>query len=235
MNKKISIILCTYNEVNHIEQCIKLVTKILENVEIIIVDDNSTDGTLLKLDKLKSEFNFKLFVRTKERGLASAQIKGFAEATGDFLGTIDVNSYEAILHFPNLANKLNEGFDIAVLSRYVEGGGDERIFMRKFASKAIYQVSKFFFQIPFKDYGSGIFLMKRDLLAYTKDILTSYAEWFIEFIYIIYKKKYKIIEVPYVQKKDDNLSKSKSSDNIFVFIYLAMIYFLRIIVTRIKH
>ena len=92
MNKKISIILCSYNEVNHIGECIRLISKTLENVEIIVVDDNSNDGTLEKLDKLKSIINFKLFVRKNERGLASAQKKGFGKATGDFIGTIDVNS-----------------------------------------------------------------------------------------------------------------------------------------------
>ena len=63
MEKKISIILCTYNEVNHIEQCISLITKTLKNVEIIIVDDNSNDGTISKLEKLISVYNFKLIVR----------------------------------------------------------------------------------------------------------------------------------------------------------------------------
>ena len=69
MDKKISIILCTYNEVNHIEKCISLVSETLKNVEIIVVDDNSNDGTLEKFEKLKSTFNFKLIVRKKERGL----------------------------------------------------------------------------------------------------------------------------------------------------------------------
>jgi len=57
MNKKISIILCSYNELHYIEECISLINKTLKNVEIIIVDDNSDDGTLEKLDKLKSIFN----------------------------------------------------------------------------------------------------------------------------------------------------------------------------------
>ena len=235
MNKKISIILCTYNEANHIGECIKLISKTLENVEIIVVDDNSNDGTLEKLDKLKSIFNFKLFVRKNERGLASAQKKGFSEATGDFVGTIDVNSYYAILHFVNLADKLNSGYDIAFLSRYVPGGRDERIFIRSFASKAICLISKFFLRIPYNDFVSGIFLMKRKLLVHTDTILTNYAEWFIEFIYIAYKKKYKIIEIPFVQKKDDVLSKSKSNPNIFTFFYLGSVYFLRILITLIRN
>ena len=235
MNKKISIILCTYNEVNHIEKCISLISKTLKNAEIIIVDDNSNDGTLEKLEKLKFSFNFKLFVRKNERGLATAQKKAFSESTGDFVGTIDVNSYDQILHFENLADKLNNGYDIAVLSRFVPGGGDERIFIRAFASRSIYLVSKFFLRIPFNDFGSGIFLMKRKLLDYAEKTLTLYAEWFIEFIYIIYKKNYKIIEIPYVQKKDDNLSESKSFGNIFTFLNLGSIYFLRILLTKIRN
>ena len=47
--------------------------------------------------------------------------------------------------------------------------------------------------------------------------------------------KGKIIEIPYVQKKDDNLSKSKSYSNIFTFFYLGSVYFLRIIITLIRN
>ena len=59
MSKKISIILCTYNEVNYIESAIQLIYETLDSVEIIIVDDNSKDGTLEKLDKLiQLNYNF---------------------------------------------------------------------------------------------------------------------------------------------------------------------------------
>ena len=235
MNKKISIILCSYNEVNHIGECIRLISKTLENVEIIIVDDNSNDGTLEKLDELKSIFNFKLFVRKNERGLASAQKKGFSKATGDFIGTIDVNSRDQILHFVNLAAKLEGGYDVAFLSRYISGAGDQRIFLRAFASKAINLTSRFLLRIPFHDFTSGIFLMKRELLYHLEIKISGYAEWFIEFVYVVHKKKYKIIEIPYVQKKDDNLSKSRSCPNIFIFFCLGSVYFLRILITLIRN
>ena len=235
MNKKISIILCSYNEVHYIEECISLINKTLKNVEIIIVDDNSDDGTLEKLDKLKSIFNFKLFVRKNERGLASAQKKGFSEATGDFMGTIDINSRDQILHFVNLAAKLDSGYDVAFLSRYISGGGDQRIFLRAFASIAINLASRFLLRIPFHDFTSGIFLMKRELFDHVEIKISGYAEWFIEFLYVVCKKKYKIIEIPYVQKKDDNLSKSRSCPNIFFFFFLGSVYFLRILITLIRN
>ena len=235
MNKKISIVLCTYNEVNYIEQTIRLISQTLENVEIIVVDDNSNDGTLEKLNTLKSIFNFKLIVRKNERGLASAHKRGFNESTGEYVGTIDVNSGDQILYFKDLAAKLNVGYDIAVLSRYILGGGDQRIFIRSFSSKAINTVARFFLRIPFNDFTSCIFLMKRKLLDYSEIIKTGYAEWFIEFIYIVYKKKYRLIEIPYIQKMDEKLSVSKSYPNILTFFYLGIIYFYRIILAIIRN
>ena len=235
MNKKISIVLCTYNEVNYIEQTIRLISQTLENVEIIVVDDNSNDGTLEKLNTLKSIFNFKLIVRKNERGLASAHKRGFNESTGEYVGTIDVNSRDQILYFKDLAAKLNVGYDIAVLSRYILGGGDQRIFIRSFSSKAINTVARFFLRIPFNDFTSCIFLMKKKLLDYSEIIKTGYAEWFIEFIYIIYKKKHRLIEIPYIQKMDEKLSVSKSYPNILTFFYLGIIYFYRIILAIIRN
>ena len=235
MNKKISIVLCTYNEVNYIEQTIRLISQTLENVEIIVVDDNSNDGTLEKLNKLKSIFNFKLIVRKNERGLASAHKRGFIESTGEYVGTIDVNSRDQILYFKDLAAKLDVGYDIAVLSRYVLGGGDQRIFIRTFSSKAINIVARLFLRMPFTDFTSCIFLMKRKLIDYSGIIKTGYAEWFIEFVYILYKKRYRLIEIPYIQKMDEKMSVSKSYPNIITFFYLGIIYFYRIILALFRN
>ena len=235
MSKKISIILCTYNEVNYVENTIKLIHETLNNVEIIIVDDNSTDGTLEKLDKLKSKFNFNLIVREKEKGLASAQKRGFEVSTGEYVGTIDVNSCDQILIFPELVSKLDSGYDLASLSRYIEGGGDQRIFLRSFASRLINLVSKFFLRISFNDFTSGIFLMKRELLQTLNKIITGYSEWFIEFVYILSKRKFKIAEVAYIQKKDEKSINSKSYPNVFTFLYLGSKYFLRVLVTLFRN
>jgi len=235
MSKKISIILCTYNEVNYVENTIKLIHETLNNVEIIIVDDNSTDGTLEKLDKLKSKFNFNLIVREKEKGLASAQKRGFEVSTGEYVGTIDVNSCDQILIFPELVSKLDSGYDLVSLSRYIEGGGDQRIFLRSFASRLINLVSKFFLRISFNDFTSGIFLMKRELLQTLNKIITGYSEWFIEFVYILSKRKFKIAEVAYIQKKDEKSINSKSYPNVFTFLYLGSKYFLRVLVTLFRN
>ena len=234
-NKKVSIVLCTLNEANHIEKTIELISNTFKNVEIIIIDDNSTDGTLEKLDKIKDNYNFKLFIRKDEKGLASAQQKGFKFASGDYIGTLDVNNQDQIAYFKNLKKKLDEGHDVAFLSRYIKGGGDERIFIRSIASKSINLLSKMILRIPYNDFTSGIFLMKKNLLYLTNEILTGYAEWFIDFIYIAHKKNYKIIEIPYLQRKDDLSIKSKSFPNLFTFLFLGFQYLIRVFKTKFRH
>lgn len=232
--KNISIILCTFNEVNHIEETIKLILKTLNDVEIIIVDDNSTDGTIEIINNLKSRYDFKFLVRKDERGLASAQKKGFEMSSGNYVGTIDVNSRDQISYFPELKSKLESGYDLAFLSRYINGGGDERIFLRSFASKAINVFSKFLLRISFKDLTSGIFLSKRNLLIKYIYVVSGYSEWFIEYVYLLSKKNFKIIEIPYVQKKDEASIKSKSYPNIFTFLYLGFKYAMRVFIIIFK-
>ena len=152
MNKDVSIVLCTYNEANYIEQTIKLIIKTVKNVEIIVVDDDSTDGTIEKLNSLKSTYNFKLFIRKNEKGLASAIKKGFNESNGEFIGFIDVNSSDQILYFDKLISKLENGYDISVLSRYIVGGGDKRVFLRTITSKVINLICKSVLRIKFNDF-----------------------------------------------------------------------------------
>jgi len=231
----VSIVLCTFNEANYIEETIKLIYKTLNDVELIIVDDNSNDGTIEIINNLKSNYDFKFLLRKNERGLASAQKRGFEESSGDYVGTIDVNSRDQILYFPDLKSKLDSGYDLAVLSRYVEGGDDERVLLRSFSSKVINVVSKLILRISFNDFTSGIFLSKRDLLIKSKNIITGYSEWFIEYVYIVKKKNFKLVEIPYVQKKDNALIESKSYPNIFTFLYLGFIYLMRIFLTILRN
>ena len=70
MDKKISIILSTYNEATVIEKTINEIFKYVKNVEIILVDDSSPDGTFEKVKKINNP-NLKIFSK-KSRGLAAA-------------------------------------------------------------------------------------------------------------------------------------------------------------------
>ena len=161
---KISIIICTYNEVNFIKKTLYLIKKKFKNSEIIIVDDNSYDGTLEVLRKLKNKIKFTLIVRKNIRGLATALSEGFKKAKSQYIGTFDVNMPDQINYFNKAIKKLDSGNDIVVLSRFVKGGSDKRILLRASTSFLINKLSKFILNIPFNDFTSGIFIMKKKLL-----------------------------------------------------------------------
>ena len=199
---KISIIICTYNEVNFIKKTLYLIKKKFKNSEIIIVDDNSYDGTLEVLKKLRNKIKFTLIVRKNIRGLATALSEGFHKAKAQYIGTFDVNMPDQINYFNKAIKKLDSGNDIVVLSRFVKGGSDKRILLRASTSFLINKLSKFILNIPFNDFTSGIFIMKKKIIKQIKIKPIGHGEWFIEFIYKIYQKKYKISEIPYIQKKD---------------------------------
>ena len=63
-----------------------------ENVELIVVDDNSRDGSVEEVDALNDEgYNVRIIIRTNERGLSSAVVRGFKEAKGDAMICMDAD------------------------------------------------------------------------------------------------------------------------------------------------
>ena len=68
MSTKTSIILCTYNEVYYIKNTVEQIQKIIPNLELIIVDDNSTDGTQDIISQINEEKKIKVIYRKKARG-----------------------------------------------------------------------------------------------------------------------------------------------------------------------
>ena len=234
MSPKISIILCTYNEVNYIQKTVLELEKHIKNLELIIVDDNSTDGTKKIINELNHNKKFKIIFRNKSKGLASAFLRGLIETTGDFVGWLDTNMDELVPKFSEMSNKLNANNDIVLLSRYVDGGQDLRKNLRALSSKYFNLLCGIILRQPIKDFTSGIFLMKRKVIDEVTFLGYGHGEFFIEFLHNSYKKGFKILEIPFTQSKDDDLGMSKSAPNIFKFFLLGLIYFIRIFSTIIR-
>ena len=234
MSSKTSIILCTYNESNHIENAISELEKNITDLEIVIVDDCSSDGTIEIIKKLNKNNKHKVVFRKKSRNLASAFVRGLAETTADNIGWIDTNMGELASRFPEMIKELKSDNDLILMSRFVEGGGDNRIFIRAFCSKYFNILCQFIFRIPIKDFTSSIFLMKRKILDEVTFLGYGHGEFFLEFLYNVHQKGFKVKEIPYIQKKDENISNSKSSPNLVKFFYLGFLYILRIFVTLIR-
>ena len=231
MSNKISIILCSFNEAKHIENAIIQLEKHIPNLELVIVDDSSTDGTIELLNKLNINKRFKLIVRKKSKGLASAFFRGLIETTGDYIGWIDTNMGEVSVKFSEMISELNNNSDVVVLSRYVKGGGDERVFLRSMGSKIFNTFCKILFRIPTRDLTSSIFLMRRYVVDEVTFLCYGHVEFFIEFLYNTHRKGFKIKEIPYIQKKDEDDSDSKSAPNLLKFFFHGAMYIIRAFVT----
>lgn len=121
----ISVVIPTYQEVKNIPLISEEIDKALAGVryEIIFVDDDSQDGSFDIATKLAHELPVKIIVRTEERGLSTAVIRGIEEATGEYVIVMDADLSHPATAIPAMVEKLKSGDgDFVVGSRYVDGG-----------------------------------------------------------------------------------------------------------------
>ena len=214
-----------------IEKTINEIKKYIPDVEIVVVDDNSKDGTVEILKKLENE-NIKVFFRKKTKGLASAFLLGLINSSGNIIGWIDSNMTKTVGMFPEMIRNLSDN-DIVILSRFIANGADERNVMRKWSSFILNKITKFILRSNINDLSSGIFVMKRKVLLDSLPIASGHGEFMIEFLYKAEIKGNKIKELAYTQPVDEE-GNSKSYPNLLKFIILGFFYFIRIIQTIIR-
>jgi len=202
MQIDVSIVIPTYNEKENIERMITKIEKILQknkiNGEIIVIDDNSPDGTWKIVKKLQKKYsNLKLIVRKKKLGLGSGVMEGFKIAKGDILGVLDCDFSHPPDKIPLFIKAIREGYDIAIGSRYIAKGGikgwsKKRIITSKIATllaKPIANVS---------DPMSGYFFIKKEVI---KNFSLKFKGFKI-LLEILAKGNYrKVAEIPYTFKE----------------------------------
>jgi dolichol-phosphate mannosyltransferase len=126
---RFSLVIPTYNEGKNIRAIVSILSNLLDpvlpgNYELIVVDDNSPDGTWEIAQRLMAEYpQLRVMRRTAEKGLSTAVVRGWQAANGEVLGVIDGD----LQHPPEVLLKLlaamDDGADLAVASRHIEGGG----------------------------------------------------------------------------------------------------------------
>ena len=164
---------------------------------ILIVDDNSPDGTSEAAIQLSSRFPVNVVVRTDKRGLASAVVDGFQIATGDLLAVMDAD----LQHPPQVLKPLLDaalaGADLVVASRYITGGsvGNWSAF-RRFMSKGAGWMAHTLLPSTrgIKDPMSGCFLFRREILS---GVTLSPVGYKILLEVLCLSKAGKMVEVPY--------------------------------------
>jgi dolichol-phosphate mannosyltransferase len=208
----ITIVVPTYNERDNITPLVERISNTLagQNFEILLIDDNSKDGTVDVAAALAEKYPVKVMVRTKERGLTTAVLHGFKYARGNIIGVMDAD----LQHPPEvnaaLLKALKCGADMSVASRYIPGGGCPNwSLIRRIISKGALTLAHVFLPATrkVKDPMSGFFMFKRSGMEQSEFKPAGYK---ILLEMLVVGKFQKVVEVPFIfEDRSSGASKMK--------------------------
>jgi dolichol-phosphate mannosyltransferase len=165
---EISVVVPTLNERDNIVEVIDSVAKALEGVawEIIVVDDDSPDGTAARVKQIaRDDPRVRCLRRTNRRGLAGACIEGMLSSSAPYLAVMDADLQHDTSILPNMLELLRAGrADLVIGSRYAMGGsiGEGLSEMRARISRWAITVARRLLHIDVQDLMSGYFAIRRD-------------------------------------------------------------------------
>lgn len=165
---EISIVIPTLNERDNLEPLIAKLDAALGDVahELIIVDDESTDGTADLAKQIAARRpDVRCIRRVGRRGLASAVVEGMSASAAPFVAVIDADHQHDETILPRMLAVAREGAEIVVASRFLEEGGAEGAYssLRHSASLLANRIAQFASGVSLTDPMSGFFLLKREL------------------------------------------------------------------------
>ena len=232
MNKQpISIVIPTYNERETIVPLIEAILKIPLDIKIIVVDDNSPDGTADIAGKtFRDNPSVSIHLRTGKRGRGLAGIFGFKEAlkTGaEVIGEMDADFSHHPSFIPLMIEKI-QYCDVVIGSRYIKGGEDiQRGVVRKIISKLSHIYIKTVLGIKLSDPTSGFRFFKRAPLEKIIDTLSAETPFIVtEVLFHLKKHNVKFCEIPIIfYERKAGTSKLRPTT---LFKYLVDVLLLRI-------
>lgn len=215
------VIIPTYNEKDNIPVIVQAIFSLKQGYHILVVDDNSPDGTGIVVKGLIEQYKGQLFLaeRMGKQGLGTAYIHGFkwaVERGYNYIFEMDADFSHDPSDLERLYEACKNGADVAVGSRYVKGGKTENWPLdRRIYSKGGAIYTKLITWMPVNDPTAGFMCYKRNVLetinldeikfvGYAFQIEMKFASW---------KLHFKIVEVPIVFR-DRKIGVSKMSKGI---------------------
>jgi len=224
------VIIPTYKEKENIEKIIRKVFSLSKEFHILIIEDNSPDGTADIVRKLMIEFSEKLFMeeRKGKLGLGTAYIHGFKWAlkhTYQFIFEMDADFSHNPKEIPNFIKAIQEGYDVVVGSRRIPDGGILNWgIARNIMSKGAMWFSRLVLGLKTKDVTSGYRCYSQKVIkainwGQIKSNGYSFQE---ETIFRCEKMSFKVKEIPIVFR-DRVKGKSKLSKTEILNFFLTII------------
>lgn len=226
--KKLAIAIPTYNEKDNIVDLVSSIQFSLSKEDIdttlIIVDDNSPDGTGKIVDTLvlkycRSPFRVKVIHRKGKLGLASAYIEAFKKAIQDkydYILSMDADFSHQPRYIPEFLKKIKQ-YDVVIGSRNIPGGRVENwSTLRKLISKGGSLYARTILGVNIRDFTSGFKMYRRKVLEKINldNIKSEGYSFLIEMKYRVVKSGFRIIEIPIIFP-DRIKGKAKMSKKIF--------------------
>jgi len=197
------VIIPTYNEVDNIEKITKKILKTVpNNLDIVIVDDNSNDGTAEVINRISNERIIPIH-RKSAKSFGGSYKDGFDFALNnnyDYIFEMDADFSHPVEMLPTLIKELKNS-DVAIGSRYIEGGDLQKFsVVRKIFSRLANLYSKIFTGLPVCDITSGFVGYRRKVLSNIElnNIKSEGYGFQIEMKYWAYKKGFSFKEIPIV-------------------------------------
>ena len=216
---KTFVVIPTYNEAESIPELIDTLLKLDIDLEILVVDDHSPDGTgSLVRKRMEKEGRLHLLERPKKMGLGSAYLSGFRfalEKGADALFEMDGDFSHDPHDIPLMLEKLKEA-DLVIGSRYIKGVSVVDWPMgRLLLSYCANRWTEWMTAVPIRDMTSGFKVFRREaLLALDFSKIRSDGYSFqIEMDVRLYRKKFRVTEIPIIFK-DRNIGVSKMTRSI---------------------
>lgn len=217
----------TYNEVGNVAGLMReAVCHVrgagIGEVEVIVVDDDSPDLTW----KVASETecagaHVRVIRRMENHGLTASLNDGIAAARFDVIVWFDCDFSQPPESIPQMLFMLGQGFDVAVNSRYVLGGGEARSgqgsALHLFLSRMLNRVLRLLLYSSFYDYTSGFVAARREVFN-DRRLRGDYGEYFIDFIFrVLRDERYRVCELPYIMQPRRS-GESKTGSNLWHYL-----------------
>jgi glycosyltransferase involved in cell wall biosynthesis len=212
------VIVPTYNECENLERLVTQLRSLSNDIHVLIVDDNSPDGTGEIADRLASlDGGVSVLHRAGKLGLGTAYIAGFhrgLERGYQYLCTMDADFSHDPASLPSLIDKAASGYDLVVGSRYIQGGGMAgRGLGLRMLSYGANSLARLFLRITIHDCTAGFRCYRRTVLETLEldSIFSSGYSFLIEMAYRCQHAGFLCAEVPifYVNRTEGTSKISK--------------------------